>query len=706
MSDELGFDELNNILGSVEIGAELAAPSSGVPTEHGEENRKKKKKLKRSHKDKKRHRHEEDQRVRTKYVLDAAESTSGDESFIEDGEEEEEVIPMYQPEERERFLFHKGDELLTDEQLGQQYEERARMMAEQRKQATKRSRLDPSGGGALISRQGMTSLRYTSEMLPQPSDPKVFAVKCKPRMARILVARILNKCYAYRIGKNLERKGDLGIISVFSLDHVKEYIYLEAHRQLFVTNALEGLVGVFRYNISQVQPGELMQMMERKQANESVHLGSLVRLRQRPYRGDLAEVVSVHPDGRHITVKVVPREDFVGKSYSKVTTILPQRFFAPEQALQAVERGDHYQWGELKFDREGYLLKVVSVRAVTHGAQLRQTPDAQELAQFYNNSREKVKVAIARYSAEGSRLQQVIRIGDTVRVITGQLKDTVGTVTNLMTNSGLAELSCTVPNQAAPVLLRVELSDCTKNFPEGTHVVVEEGEYRGMSGTVVKSYGEVVVLFCDRDDITPEITVKANECYQSKLVSTSIGPEGSTSVRNLYELVRLTDSRTVGCVVLFHRDSVDVLTEQNKCRTVSHAQIKAVGRGGKKALDAYGNVLTRDVEVTIRNTDLTPFQLGGQSGKIEQVFNDVVFVAVRSRKVNAGLVALPASCVALTGGRKAALSTSTTAMAPRRNVLPAPQRRPHNAEQAEYPVDLRSVGWEPSSEYLEESVPH
>lgn len=689
--EELNFDELHQVLESVLPPAE--EDSSFSPAEHlsshtAENNSHSRKRSRKGDRSKKK------EALKSKYVLDAAESTSGDESGGEDAEDGLDESILTQP--RQEFLKPFENELSAEE-LGKEYERRERLM-----RSRKHRQIEGDDGAPLSSTREMSSIRYTPGKLPQPSDPKVFAVKCKPRMARVLVSRIVNKCYAYRTGRNLEKKVDLGIISVFSLDHVKEYIYIESHRQLFVTNALEGLVGVFRFNISQVQPAELMQMMEHKDSSERLHVGSIVRLRQRPYRGDLGQVVSLDHHARRAEVKVVPREDFVGKVFEKVkpSSQLPQRFFIPSLAAEAEDRGSYVQWGDLKFDKDGYLIKVVSLRSLEHGSRLT-LPEPEELATFYNNNREKVKVAVARYTNEGVLQQKSLRIGDTVRVITGQLTNTIGTVVNILTSTSTAVLSCRPAHGKEPISVRVELSDCSKHFTEGTHIVVERGEHQGMSGTVVRSYGEVIDVFCDRSDITPEIRVKANDCYQSKLVNIQSRPRANhpeSGSWSLYDLVSLTDSNTVGCVVLFHMDHIDVLTEQNVRRTVSYAQVKAVARGSRKTLDSFQNVLTRGAEVSIRRTDLTPLHLDGQSGRIEQVFNDYVFVSCNRLKENAGLVSLHSSCVLLAGGRTTFKSSSTV------KTLPDPQRRPHNAEHANYPDELRSEAWEHESEYMEDSV--
>lgn len=704
MADEVNLDELEGLLienfvpeAPTTEGEQAPVAEAAPPTE--EEPRKKSKK---HHKHKKRRRSAErndgnksdgddDEYKRSKYVIDAAESgDSDDDDFVAEDDDEEEAeegyegMPTYEPPRN--FIFHEGEQDMTADEMGREYEQRLQMMRDQKKMGLR--------SGVAMSKTQVASLRYASHLLPQDTDPKVFAVKCRPRMARVLVARIVNKCYAYRVGKNFEnKKVDLGIISAFCLDHVKEYVYVEAYRKLFVENALNGLEGLFRFNITAVDPSELMQMMERRPSNEKVRVGSFVRLRQGYYRMDLAQVTAVHQDGVHITCKVVPREDFVGKPYNKPTSRLPPRFFTPSLSIDVEDRGDFYRWGDLRFDKEGYLLKVVSVRMAISGPQM-EKPSTEELARFYNNNRERVREAIARSAVESGVQGSALRIGDSVRVASGQLRDTVGSVVNIFSNNNTATLSCHVPGRKEPVNLRVELTACVKFFAEGTHVVVEKGEHTGESGTVVRSLGDVVLIFPDRSSSTTELRVRANDCHQSKLVG-SFG--SSNGAWQLFDLVTITSVSLVACVVRLNNNSVDVLTEHNEVRTLMYPQIKAVARtGARQTVDRLQNVISRGSEVIIQHSPLTPFNLGGETGRVEQVYNRTLFVYCRRVRDNAGLVALDADCVLLTGGR-----TTTKQMAPPKQ-LPAPLRRPHHATKADLsvPSHSNSAQWQ-SSEWYE-----
>ncbi|CAJ1028227.1 Early transcription elongation factor of RNA pol II, NGN section, putative [Leishmania lindenbergi] len=647
MAEEVNYDELADLLGS--NGGFMSEAADGVVGKHERDRLRKHKKHRR---DKKRSREEDnagssdDKRVKSKYVLDAAESgDSNDEDELSDADlvdDDEEVEDVNYGDRPKRYMFHEGDDKKSVDEMARYYEE-----------VDRHYRRHGDNEDALLTRSDLSSRRLASQFLPREDDPKVFAVKCRPRMSRMLVTRIVNKCYAYRVGRNYEhKKVDLGIISVFALDHVKEYIYVEASRKRFVENVLNGLDGVFRFNIAVVDPKELLQTMETRPSTQKVRVGDYVRLRQRFYRGDLAQVTALHPDGVHITCKVVPREDFVQKPFNKATKRLEPRFFTPRQAVDVREMENSYVWGDLHFDREGYLLKTVSTRMVVSGAQLEQ-PSIEELARFYNDQREKVERALR--AAEAAAQVPPISIGDSVRVTTGQLRNTIGVVENVFTNTNTAVLTCTVPGRVQPIKVQVELSACTKHFSEGAHVVVERGEHAGESGTVVKSWGSIVLLFPDRAAVGAELKVEANDCHQSKLGSVSVHSKG---VWQVFDLVSITEPNCVGCIVRLNRSDVDVLTENNDVRTLSYAQVNAVGRDTRQTTDCRENTLSRGAEVHIQKHPWTPIGLEGQTGRIEHIFHRTIFVRCRASPLHANIVALKAECVLLIGGRKTTRRTA------------------------------------------------
>ncbi|RNF02491.1 transcription elongation regulator-like protein [Trypanosoma rangeli] len=666
MAEELNVSELADLLGDEElldVAALDASPPeaakdaylSGEDSGSRKRHKKRNKRLRRVHKrsnpsnaeehEESAENSDEAPRKRSKYVIDAAESggseSEGDDFIVGSDEENEDSVyrddmPTYEP--RKTHIFREGEENMTSEELARAIEERHRA-----RKAGGQAEAFLSAG---LGKGNMSSLRYASHLLPRDTDPRVFAVKCRPRMARLLVARIVNKCYAYRIGRNYEkRKVDLGIISVFCLDHVREYIYIEAHRKVFVENTLNGLDGLFRYNITLVNPSELMQMMEQRPSPEKLRVGSFVRLRQRQYRLDLAQVVEMHPGNNQVTVKVVPREDFIGKSFNKVETRLPPRFFVPTLAAYVQDRGNFYRWGDLTFDKEGYLLKTISARMVISGPQM-EKPTVEELALFLNNDRERVREAVAQFVSDVHQ-GAGLRIGDTVRVASGQLRETVGTIENIFLDTNTVSLACHVTGRKETIKVRVELATCVKHFAVGTHVIVNSGERAGESGTVVKASGDVVYIFSDRATASRELAVRASDCHQSNL----IGSFGHTSGSwRLFDLVMLADTSSVGCIVRINRNDICVLTDRSETRYLSPVQIKAAVTSSRQTTDRLNNVITRGSEVNIQTSPNTPYHLIGQTGRVEQLFGSALFVRVRTVKENGGLVVLDAKSVLLIGG--------------------------------------------------------
>lgn len=714
MSDELGVNELADLLADHEP-MDLVVPSDPSEVEGSydevykkeqqerEESRKHKRRKRSRHGAKSRIKHSGGRksdgvnpRVRSKFVIDAAESgeTESDDGFVvgsdEDGESDVYGGPMAMREGGKRHIFPEGEEDMTAEEVARAIEERYRSG---RKKANRTEALLSSG----IPKGKLSSLRYASHLLPQDTDPKVFAVKCRPRMARVLVARLVNKCYAFRIGRNYEkRKVDLGIISVFCFDHVKEYIYIESHRKAFVENAINGLVGLFRSNISLVNPSELMQMMEHRPSEDKIRLGSFVRLRRRQYRLDIAQVIAVDSASRRVTVKVVPREDFVGKTCNKPEVRMPQRLFVPNLAVGAHNRGEMYTWGDLIFDGEGYLHLSVSLSQVISGVKM-EKPTVEELAAFFSSDLNRVREAASHFASNG-RGSAGLRIGDMVRVVSGQLRETVGTIENIFLDTNTVALSCRVPMKGETIKLRVELPLCVKHFTEGTHVVIDGGVHAGESGTVVKALGDVVHVFSDRATATRELVVRADDCHRSNLVGSFGHTSGSWK---LFDLVMLPDSSSVACVVRLNRNDVCVLTDRMETRYLSTTQIKPVLTGRRQTTDQLANMITRGSEVIIQNDDSSPYHLDGQTGRVEQVFNTTLFVRVKTVKENSGLVAVDASCVLLIGGR-----TTTKQIQPAKQ-LPTVNRNPHNASRADLSVPnprMTSEDWAGNSEWYEMDI--
>lgn len=606
-----------------------------------------------------------------------------------------------------RHTFMEGDENMTEEEIARAIEQRHALQSG----GGRKRRRDVEGvsfphldGGEmafapLVPRKIPIAKRFSPAFLPRETDPKVFAVKCKAGMTRILVARIVNKCYHFRIGQNDERKKlDLGILAVFALEHSKEYIYVEAYRQLFVEQALTGLVGLYRYNIKMVDPNELMQLMEPRATQKvPVRVGTFVRVRShKPYQGDLGQVLSVDADGKRATLKLVPREDFVDKCYAKPVIRLPQRFFNPQLAAGTHVDGDTYRWGDAVFDQDGYIIKTISVRGLFSGDQM-VAPSTEELAFFLQNSRDQIAIAASAVAASGAvglhNNQREYKLGEVVRVISGQLANAVGTIVDVTLSSNTVKIACRIPGRS-PLEVRAELSNCERHFVAGNHIGVEEGPHQGRTGTVIKVISDSLLAVLGDGDAT-EFEVRCRDCRQSRLMSIA---RHSLGAWRLFDLVMVNGS-TAACIVRCEPRSLQVLTTDNVARSIAPSEVtKMVRSAGRPAIDCMQNPVSRGSVVTIKATnERIPICVVGTVGTVEQLFDQTLFVRCNAITEHSGLVAVPPSLVQLVGGK-----TNAKKVAPTQH-LALVRANGHYAKQPDDAKDNAHAGsanWDTRSELL------
>lgn len=684
--------------------------SSGREVKSEKKKDRREKKEKRKAERRERRKHKSSAGTSSKFVDDAAdesdedglegaaeEDDDGDDSMAAAGDEEEDDGNVdYILNHKVNRQFFGADEDESAEAMAAKLEAKYKAERNQAKAAkAARAELGDTGRGG---RTGSAPFRveFTQAMLPQPSDPKVYAVKCRPGTARSLVARIVNKCYAYRMGFNHEkRKIDLGVISAFSVDHVKEWVYIESHRELFVRNAVNGLEGLFRFNIVQVAPEELMQLMARQyQKKDALVANAYARVKNGPYRRDLCQVVRLVEDGRRALVRLVPREDFVQKPFlarsardtPKDALQLPQRFFVPALAVGARARGGEeggYEWGDLRFDAKGYLLKEIGHRSLQYGSKLPK-PSVQELTFYHQHDPVRVGGSLAVSTIADVRKVE-FQLGDTVRVARGQLAGVTGRITDLSVAAGRAKLFVTTSVGGGGMVLTAELAECVKHFPEGSHVLVESGKWAGDSGTVIKNVGDVLVYLTDHG--FEEKEARSNDCRQTTIVSAG---SHTLATWKLFDLVLLDDGETAAVIVKLVVDQVVVLSASNETKTVRPANIKQTVRGKQSALDAFDNQVPTGSEIVVQ----PPHRLAGCGAKVISIFHSTVFAhAPTVVSSNAGIFAVPAASVVVRGGRNKARPPGERLPAP-----PYVERAPYPARLATRqpaPRTTASAQWQP-----------
>jgi len=529
-----------------------------------------------------------------------------------------------------RGFFEEGDEELDDEELARRLNEKYKLRQQQQAQ----QRAAPSGMG------------FSAAVLPRPTDPKVFAVKVRPGFARTLVTRIVNKCHAYLRGDNQQGiRQDLGIISAFSVDHVREWIYLESHRKRFVETAINGLEHVFRFKINQVDPKELMQLLERQvSSGEELQVGQYVRVKSGPYQNDIAVVTEVSNEGTRAQIKLVPREDFFGRTHrqragrNNQALRHPQKLFVPQQATGATVYSDGASsWDGLRFTAEGYLLRELPARSLFAGAKC-EPPTIDELIAFHGGDHEQVESAAAMLKISVGKKKQVFKPDEPVRVATGQLAGVIGRVRETDLTTGRAKVETLLDNQRQVV--NVNIADLARYLEPGSHVIIEKGEHAGESGTVLVADKNMVIVVTDGTDT--ELYLEADHCRSSKLAAARPHKVGA---HELFDLVSLADDKTVGCIAGFAGSHVMLVTPENTVSRVLLTSIKQTIREKASVTDGLGNTVTRRETVTVGDGHGVQPQYVRLNATVLQVHKGTLFLVSSAIRENAGVFAINAKHV-------------------------------------------------------------
>ncbi|GAA0155698.1 hypothetical protein LIER_13370 [Lithospermum erythrorhizon] len=172
------------------------------------------------------------------------------------------------------------------------------------------------------------------EYLPFSKDPTLWKVKCMVGREKHSVLCLMQKFVDLRtLGTKLQ------IISAFSLDHVKGFIYIEAESQQDLYEACKGLPSVYVSRVTPVPPNESSHVLSVRSKGCGITAGMWARVKSGKYKADLAQIVAVNEARKKATVKLVPRIDLRalaekfggGVSLKKASTPAPSRLISSSE---------------------------------------------------------------------------------------------------------------------------------------------------------------------------------------------------------------------------------------------------------------------------------------------------------------------------------------------------------------------------------------
>ncbi|KAK8552326.1 hypothetical protein V6N13_120736 [Hibiscus sabdariffa] len=504
-------------------------------------------------------------------------------------------------------------------------------------------------------------------LLPSVRDPKLWMVKCAIGRERETA---------------LDKGSELQIRSVIALDHLKNYIYIEADKEAHVREAIKGLRTIFGVKIILVPIREMTDVLSVESKAIDLSRDTWVRMKIGTYKGDLAQVVDVDNVRQRVTVKLIPRIDLQalaikleGREVSKKKAFVPPpRFMNVDEARELhirVERrrdpitGDYFEnIGGMLF-KDGFLYKTVSMKSIS-AQNIKPTFDELEKFRTPSNNGEGEMVGLSTLFAK--RTKNHFMKGDAVIVVKGDLKNLKGWVEKVEEEN----VHIRPEMKGLPKTLAVNEKELCKYFEPGNHVKVVSGTKEGATGMVVKVEQHVLIIL---SDTTKEhIRVFADDVVESSEVTTGVTKIGEYE---LHDLV-LLDNNSFGVVIRVESEAFQVLKgvpERPEVSLVKLREIKCKLEKKFNVQDKYRNIVSVKDMVRILEGPCK-----GKQGPVEHIYKGVLFVYDRHHLEHAGFICAKADSCCIVGGSRSngnrngdSLSRFGNFKAPQR-VPPSPRR--------------------------------
>lgn len=491
-------------------------------------------------------------------------------------------------------------------------------------------------------------------MLPSLKDPKLFRVRCRIGSEKEAAICLMNK---YLIEKGT--KNEISIFSASALDKFTGCIFVEAHRDFHVKEAIKGMKVLNMNSVEIIPVKEITQIFTPDPSkNINLEVGQFVRVKRGLYDGDLAIIQDFDEGLKKIKVKIVPRlmsgttfdselvqggdkenrfDHFARMREMKRKNMRPApRFFNPEEfddvkVFDGPQRGNHaYGYKGKKFEN-GLLLLTCGIanlqteNVVPTFEEIQIFQKAEPRKEYKEDLMERAKKTIE----ESKKFLKNLEKGDKVRIISGDLKGLIGQVVEV-SESGI-KVQPALEALSEPYYFMA--NEIVKIFEVGDHVEILSGKFKGLTGNIIKVEENVAHIISE--DNKEEMQVLLNDVKYTTNVVVIQPQSNSDNNRNDYtkhDLVILNDNKTVAVIVSVLRDSVVVYDTEGYTKTVSKIQIlnKLNPKGHTK--NTYGQEIYPRCIVRVSDGIHK-----GQLATVKHVYNNFLFLFTEQQKENAGI---------------------------------------------------------------------
>ncbi|XP_043719311.1 putative transcription elongation factor SPT5 homolog 1 [Telopea speciosissima] len=483
-------------------------------------------------------------------------------------------------------------------------------------------------------------------LLPSVKDPKLWMIKCAIGHEREAAVCLMQKY--------IDKGSELQIRSAIALDHLKNYIYVEADKEAHVREACKGLRNLYAQKVMLVPIKEMTDVLSVESKAVDLSRDAWVRMKIGTYKGDLAKVVDVDNVRQRVTVKLIPRIDLQALAnklegrevVKKKAFVPPPRFINIEEAREMhirVERrrdpvtGDYFENIEGMMFKDGFLYKTVSMKSIS-SQNIQPTFD--ELEKFQKPGEDGDGDMSSLSTLFANRKKGHFMKGDAVIVVKGDLKNLMGWVEKVDEEN----VHIRPKMKGLPTTLAVNEKELCKYFKPGDHVKVVSGAQEGATGMVVKVDGHV--LYIVSDTTKEDIRVFADNVVESSEVTAGVTKIGDYE---LHDLV-LLDNMSFGVIIRVESEAFQVLKgipERPEVVLVKLREIKSKIERKSNAQDRSKNTVSvKDVVKIVEGP------CKGKQGPVEHICRGILFIYDRHHLEHAGYIcAKSQSCVVVGGSR-------------------------------------------------------
>ncbi|KAG7608073.1 NGN domain [Arabidopsis suecica] len=333
--------------------------------------------------------------------------------FLNDMEDEPEVEESSKAGKGEKgksfFVFPKEEDL-NEEEFDRIMEERYK----------------PGSGFLRYADDDIKDAIEMDALAPTSKDPPIWKVKCAIGRERRSVFCLMHKFVELRkIGTKLE------IISVFSVDHVKGFIFIEADKEHDVLEACKSLVGIYATRMVLLPKAETPNLLTVQKKTKKVSEGTWARVKNGKYKGDLAQIVAVSDTRNKALIKLIPRIDIQaltqkyggGVTVQKGQTPAPRLISSSEleefrpliQVRRDRDTGITFEHLDSLMLKDGYLYKKVSLDSISSWGVIptkdellkftpvdrKETGDVEWISEIYGEERKKKILPTCREGGKG-----------------------------------------------------------------------------------------------------------------------------------------------------------------------------------------------------------------------------------------------------------------------------------------------------------------